>query len=233
VKKIVELQQSILSKDYRKSILHFTKILDSSILDSKTVRFLSFAATMAEVKSSEEVVAAIESFASPIGSFRTKRIEERPRAYSTINAYVGYAAGREWLIDKTVANSRLAAGYHGYYTPVGFEFGTALKNKVVSSFGLFISPIDLGTMTSYRMGQNSWDSLTVNNQEKINFRSVLAPSAALVFGISKTKPITFALGYQFSPEQRVLSNTVLNTNANVNVHRLFATLTLDLTLLRL
>jgi hypothetical protein len=188
---------------------------------------------MAEVKSSEEVVAAIESFASPIGSFRTKRIGERPRAYSTINAYVGYAAGREWLINKTVANSRLAAGYHGYYTPVGFEFGTAWKNKVVSSCGLFISPIDLGTMTSYRMGQNSWDSLTVNNQEKINFRSVLAPSAALVFGLSKTKPVTLAVGYQFSPEQRVLSNTVLNTNANVNVHRVFATLSIDLTLLRL
>jgi len=228
----VNMYQSILVKDYHKVLVQLTSLMDEVYLEQKTFKVLTFAANLAEVKSREDVELALQAFAQPVGSFRTKRLEEKPRGYFMLNAYLGYSYGRECLIPSNGLPEKKMGSFHGLSLPVGLEFGASTGKKVISSVGLFLSPIDLGTMASYRIGQNSWDSLKVNNRDEISFRNIFSPSAMLTFGISRNKPITLAIGYQYAPEQRTLVNSTLNTNSDIAVHRVFASLAFDLSLFR-
>lgn len=228
----VNMYQSILAKDYHKVLVQMTSLMDEVYLEQRTFKVLTFAANLAEVKSREDMELALQAFALPVGSFRMKRLENEPRGYAMLNAYLGYSGGMEWLIPSDGIPTAKMSYFQGLCLPVGVEFGTSTGKRVISSVGLFMSPIDLGTMASYRMGQDSVGSLKVNNRDQISFRNIFSPSAMLTFGISRNKPITLAIGGQYAPEQRTLVNTNLNTNSDIAVWRVFATLAVDLSLFR-
>ena len=150
-------------------------------LRSKVVKLLSFAANMAEAKSSDEVKAAIESAALPPGSFSVK---QRSSWSIGVNAYVGY--GWDFSDKELYAKS--------VYAPIGFAISKGLSRKHGGALSLFVSLVDVGSFVSYRLNNGFTDSL----KQEVRLESIISPSAQLVLGVPKL-PISIAAGWRETP----------------------------------
>jgi len=182
------------------------------------------ASNIASAQDSESVAKAIEDFADPVGSFKWKR-NENWKCYFSINGYMGGAYGSEELSDDAFNEGN----HFSVFAPVGLEFGIATGIWFPSTIGIFGSVIDVGTLASYRLSETiSAEGDTVSNNPQVKFKNIIAPGIFLVFGISKTFPITLGLGYQYAPSLR----SIENTDEIVNALRFSSFLAIDLNILK-
>jgi hypothetical protein len=186
------------------------------------VKYGSFMASVATAKSSDEVEAAIEAFALPVGSSRIKR--ETPFNVA-LNGYAGFFYGHEYISG---IRDKLAFNSYGVTAPVGVSISIGQRqllnpfsSKGHSSYSLFISLIDVGAIAAYRISND-----TVAQVPTIQLKDIFSPGAFLSIGIPKT-PLSLNLGAQFGPNLRKVKNAQ-NDYASKTYTRLSVSLCVDI-----
>lgn len=174
--------------------------------NDELIKYGSFIANVAQADNSDEVEAAIEAIALPVGSASIKR---KSKSNIALNAYVGLSPTYEYNggIDKW------KYGF-GVHAPIGIAFSwgkfDAIKNKEKGSNTLFLTLIDLGAVTTYRFG----DSETENIPE-IKLENIFAPGAYYVCGLPNV-PISIGLGGQFGPQLRAITDDTISLNSKIS-----------------
>jgi hypothetical protein len=157
----------------------------------KLARYGSFMAAVATAKNSDEVAAAIETAALPVGSSSIKRETSFNVA---LNAYVGPYIGFERI--KGVESKKLN-GY-GITAPIGVSFSKGrsilfFPTQTHTSSTLFVSLIDLGAVTAFRFTNDSAEKVPT-----IELKDIVSPGIFYSHGFGKT-PLSLNIGYQFGP----------------------------------
>ena len=165
---------------------------------AKVLRLITLGANLAEAETSEEFQAVLYAAADPVGSFVTKR--QPGKEQWTIGAYLGGVAGGE----RKFADGEEWAGHFGLALPIGLEWSTGLggqNGRLFSSIGIFVSPIDLGAIASYRVHDLSGGTDSVESAE-IGWRQLLSPSVYVVLGLFDNLPLAIGGGVQYAPWAR-------------------------------
>jgi len=178
-------------------VINTNRLLKSAGIEKNlTTTFLkygTFASTVATAKNSDDVEAAIEAVALPVGS---ASIKKGSSWNISLNAYVGGFAGREYLSDNKTTPW---AGTAGLTAPIGVAVSHRVGN---GSLSLFVPILDVGAFASYRLNDTSSAKLP-----DVTLQNIFAPGVGLVFGIPKL-PISIGGLYQWGPAIRGISNTV-------------------------
>lgn len=150
-------------------------------------KYSGFIADILSANNKEELLAALENSANPVGSYRVKR---NSTFNISLNAYAGAFFGHD------VHNSAV----FGVTAPVGIYAGLGnlgKKRPVLgkdngTSWGIFLPFIDVGSVASFRL-QNSETELA-----DISWNNVFSPGAYLTHGF-RNCPISINLGGQMGP----------------------------------
>jgi len=205
-------------------------------LRNSILKYGTFAAAIVQAQNSDEVKAAIEAIALPVGSASIKR----NTAFNiSLNAFVGlYAAGE--ARDAKNANNHHVNYWRvssGITAPIGLAFswgGLKCKDKRTKSgktvggksLGFFIPLIDLGAVTAMRFKDS-----TASINPELKLQNIFAPGFYLHYGFGKC-PISLLIGGQIGPSLRSISGQ--NTNIDNQLYtRVGATLTVDIPVLNL
>lgn len=191
-----------------------------------------FISSVAEAKSSEEVYNAIDKFAAPIGSSRTKRLSKSNIA---LNAYCGLFLGHEQLQkidDNHVFNT------YGITAPIGISISQGHRifpwplNQIGKSreqgwsSTWFISLIDIGAIAAYR-----FTNTTAEQVPTIELKDIVSPGLFWSLGIPKT-PLSLNFGAQIGPNLRKVNDTI-NDYSNTTYIRYSFSIVVDIPLLNL
>ena len=155
----------------------------------------TFMAQVLDADSPEEVKAALDAAAVPVGSSRNKR----EQIFNlSINSYLGVAVSNEKLERPAPgqAPDRLAFGLS---VPVGVSASFALSWPRHSSISVFASLLDLGAVTSFRINDPYAEDLP-----ELNFKNVFAPGGFLIYNFPKS-PISLGFGFQQGPQLRSIT----------------------------
>ena len=189
-------------------------------------RLVTLGANLAEAETSEEFQAVLYAAADPVGSFATKR---QPGTQLTVGAYVGGVVGTE----RKLVDDGDWRGHFGLTLPIGLEWSAGLKTDAGSplrSIGLFVAPVDLGGIASYRITDFSGDEGSLEYPE-VGWRQLLAPSVYIVFGISDALPLAIGAGIQYAPWARAIGEG--DEEKPVDAFRVSLLVAVDVTLFRL
>ena len=171
---------------------------DTARVLATVLRLITLGANLAEAETSEEFQAVLYAAADPVGSFVTKR--QPGEEQWTIGAYLGGVAGGE----RKLADGEEWAGHFGLALPIGLEWSTGLggeNGRLFSSIGIFVSPIDLGAIASYRVHDLSGGTDSLESAE-IGWRQLLSPSVYVVLGLFDNLPLAIGGGVQYAPWAR-------------------------------
>ncbi|NNV56155.1 hypothetical protein [Limnovirga soli] len=216
----------IKSQNYGALILHTSLILaeipniPTDVKDGY-VKYGTFMASIVEAKNSDEVKAAIEAAVLPVGSSSIKR---ETNMNISLNAFIGPFAGSEYL--PTLKENQWAFSY-GITAPVGLAFswgnggkfnknhptGVRSNGKEVGgkSSTIFISLIDVGSLVSFRAGDDSSKVLS-----EVKLSNIISPGLYYYLGFGKC-PISLGFGAQLGPQLREVTATDININKNLYV----------------
>jgi hypothetical protein len=175
---------------------------------------------VAKAKTSEEVAAAIEAAALPVGSYSIKR---RSKFNISLNSYVGLFVGHEKIRG---VDSAFKPNSFGITAPIGIAISTGLgrNSKSSSSLSLFVSLIDLGAPVSFRFKDDKTESVPT-----IQLKDIFSPGVFVSVGIPRT-PLAFGVGWQMGPVLRKIDASVAAKAAS-NYSRVSLTLAVDIPLL--
>lgn len=149
-------------------------------------------ADVLNANTSDEVKAALRAAAVPPGSSRLKRELDFNLG---INSYLGVAVGEEKLLNP-ISSSKTTARTIGLTVPIGIAMSWKFSNLQRSSYTLFLSVLDIGAVTTYRL-----DDPMASALPKLEFNNFLAPGASLFYNFSKV-PISMGVGWQLGPQTR-------------------------------
>ena len=206
------------SQNYTALVLHTSSIL-SEILGSgythkdQFLKYGVFMANVVEAKSSKEVNAAIEAAVLPVGSSSIKR---ETNFNVSLNAYIGPYGGFEYM--PMLKQNRWAPTV-GLTAPVGVavSFGNIgkgpkecnCKRPGGKSITLFVPLIDVGSVASFRLGNDS-----TRIASKITLSNIIAPGFYIYYGFGKS-PFSIGIGGQLGPQLReVTATSDLNIDKN-------------------
>ncbi len=187
-------------------------------IKSSILVYGSFMANMAEAKSPDQVKSAIRAVAVPPGNSSVKR---STRMNLDVNGYFGLSMFQERLLSDSIpSNFRRKLGA-ALTVPVGVSFSMGqFGRKERGSFTLFFPILDLGAVTSYRLGEEGSQA----DLPKLSFSNLITPGAYLFWNISKS-PFTVGLGGQLGPQLRKI--TIDGTKIESSAYRIGATLAID------
>ncbi|MBE7172414.1 MAG: hypothetical protein INR73_17635 [Williamsia sp.] len=161
------------------------------------VRYGSFMASVATATNSDDVAAAIETAALPVGSSRIKRASKFTVA---VNAYPGLFYGIEKIHNIDTGKARF--NVYGVTAPIGVAVSWGHRALVFStgrhewSTSIFVSLIDIGAVAAFRFRNDS-----VAQIPTIQLKDIFSPGVFLSVGIPKT-PLSFNMGAQAGPNLR-------------------------------
>ncbi|GAB4093466.1 hypothetical protein [Flaviaesturariibacter terrae] len=203
----VDIAYHVSVRKYSAAVYDVTALLknfeagESGLLRS-FVRYGTAISTVATAQSSDEVKAAIQASALPVGSASIKR---KTRFSISVNGYVGGFWGEAHsTVTDTVFN---AAANHldsierkstvrgfGLYAPVGVSFNGSLR----SGWGLTVSAqlIDLGALVNFYVLEG--DRTALPSDFGVRLSNIVAPGVQLGLNIPNT-PLTFMGGFQYVP----------------------------------
>jgi len=152
----------------------------------------TFMADVLNATNSDQVKGALRAAAAPPGSSRLKR----DLVFNLgINSYLGIAAGREKLLNP-LEGSKVTATTLGLSVPVGLALSWKFRDTDRASYTLFLSVLDIGAVTSYRLNDTLASALP-----KLDFENFLAPGASFIYNFNKV-PISMGVGWQLGPQTR-------------------------------
>ena len=153
-------------------------------------KYGTFMANTVKAKTSEEVAAAIEAVALPVGSASIKRQTD---FNISLNAYVGLFLGSENI--KGVDDGWKLNSY-GVTAPIGIAISfrnSGQSSRRSSSSSIFFSIIDLGAPVSFRFKDDKTEEVP-----SIQFKDIISPGVFYSFGIPRV-PISVNAGWQLGP----------------------------------
>lgn len=210
-------KQSI-NQSYRKEIRQVKQTSRSKFENfagktSQILRYGLFMAHIVESDSVEEVKAAIEAAALPVGSFTIKRHAEWN---ISINSYLGASYG--WERVKNVGTTNKTSDVLGVHAPVGIALSHRLwstnKGGTWGSLSLFASLLDLGAVAQFRLENPATDIIETDSLQTTSFdelpdlklKNLFAPGGYVVWGISNS-PLALGFGAQYGPALRDITVT--------------------------
>jgi hypothetical protein len=185
------------------------------------LRYGTFMATIVQAKNSDEVESAIEAFALPAGSYRTKR--ESCFAVE-LNAYVGGFMGYEAVRGKDrqlFGSGFYATNSYGLTAPIGVSLSTSSCGW---SFSGFISLVDIGAVAAFRFNSDSTSQIPT-----VHLADIVSPGLLVSIGIPSC-PISVNFGVQMGPNLHSVSSTVNNYSGAV-YYRYSASVCVDIPIL--
>ena len=214
------------SQNYTALVLHTASVLTEILGSSdefkiKFIKYGTFMANIVEAKNSDEVQAAIESAVLPVGSSSVKRETDMN---ISLNAYIGPYVGREFMPTLNVKEDQWAYTA-GLTAPVGVAFSWGNKGKRTKkcngdarggkSYTLFLPVIDIGSIASFRMGD---DSSKVASE--ITLSNIISPGLYFYYGFGKC-PISIGFGGQLGPQLRGVTAKAASLNIDKNYYLRF------------
>ncbi len=179
------------------------------------IKYGSFMVTLINAKTADDVEAALESAALPVGSYTIKRQNHLTMG---MNAWVGPSVGMEHLTDKTIANSARNKTSISLMAPIGpyISLGPNASSfvpkcdKVIwkPSFFLMVSVLDLGALVNFRLQDSSALDLP-----EITFKNFLAPGVHLGINPFPRAPLSLGGYWQYGPIARSVSTSSVGTSA--------------------
>ena len=197
------------------------------------IKYGTFMASITNAKSSEEVAQVIQNHALPPGSSRIKR----ESAFNvSINAYPGFYFGYEQIEDvdpKGIKNWKINS--YGITAPLGIAVSIGQRKlfRANWSYSLFITAIDIGAVTSFRLKNDS-----VTSVPTIQLKDIISPGLFFSIGIPKC-PLSVNMGVQIGPNLRAVSEPskdatqVQNTYSDKMYWRYSISLCVDIPVLNL
>jgi hypothetical protein len=181
-----------------------------------------FISNLAQAQNSQQVKEALDVAALPVGSYKIKR---NSFLDISLNAYPGLSAGLEFRKGIPLgANVKAVNPTLGFSAPVGLgfswgeikekkkekkdstinqnEFIVLEKGKSITKYisgrshSLFLSVIDIGAITSFRLIDDDTETLP-----EFKWSNILAPGLYYVNGLKDT-PLSWGLGVQYGPQLR-------------------------------
>jgi hypothetical protein len=171
-------------------------------------RYLPLLVDLAGAKTSDDVRAALEASAAPLGSWAIKR--RAGTVTFSITALVGGMAGGELLAGRALdlTTSRVPAfapaWAAGLAAPIGVDMSFAASGSTV---GVFASVFDVGALSWARITDTrpALTDMTMSEgaevEPKLGLLQVLSPGLYLRVGIGKS-PFTLAAGASVAPRVR-------------------------------
>lgn len=233
-KDLLKVAENVRIQRYGVAITNLVQILGEVLPESEgrklVMKYGNFMVTLVNAETQEELLSALESAALPVGSYRIKR---NSFVNISLNAYAGGFGGYEVLRHKSVPTSEKGAATMGFTAPVGLSFslgtrrsGTTVPEKFAQnawfynksgdktyltgrSWSIFISVIDVGAVTSFRLSNDS-TALPV-----LSWRNLIAPGGYLVYGFGKI-PVSMGVGVQYGPQLRAITVTDTVSSATIN-----------------
>ena len=162
------------------------------------LQFSPLLASLGSAKTSDEMAAAFEAAAAPVGSFRLKR----QKTTLGLGARVGAIVSLESILSDS---GRVPDGLTlGPWLPVGLDASLPAFNGK-HTFGLLLQLIDLGGLANARLAQRerTVEGTTVQPQvaPKLGFVQVVSPGVSAYWGIGHT-PFVLSLGVSMAPALR-------------------------------
>ncbi len=157
------------------------EVLNPKIL-SAVLKYGNFMASVVKAESGEEVEQALESVVLPAGSYS---IKQKAAFNVSVNGYIGYA----W--DFT---SKLYA--HGIYAPVGISISRGSVKKNGFTLSGFVSLIDVGSIATYRLQDDSTKTL----KQDVRLESIFSPSAQIFIAPIRNFPLAIGGGWRKTPK---------------------------------
>lgn len=200
--------ESVKIKDIGKNIDKLTELIKCYHNDQwrNFLKYGTFMANIVTADSPESATSAIEAVASPPGSYSIKRHSTFSVA---LNGYLGVFGGQEFI-------KGLEKAYNASITaPVGISFNWK-RNKVgLLQTGLFVSVIDLGVITNYRLTETN----NISSVPKVQLKNIVSPGLFLEWRLGKS-PLTLGAGGQFGPQIR--EQNIIDDQSNVTGQELIS-----------
>lgn len=185
-----------------------------------------FISDLGNAQDAEQVKAALENFALPVGSYSLKR-------KSKYNISIGTTPGvlfnfsENFDDDNSGTNTIKSKPGIGFTAPVGLNFSIGKIGKGWS-IGLFTPIIDIGALTHYRFDSgNDSEALPA-----VNLQNILAFGGHLQFGVKGT-PLILSAGWQTGPQIRKVDNTVPGGFKSVDSSRWSIGVTIDIPIMNI
>ncbi len=222
LKKTNDTTKSYDKKDFKTKFDEIQLVIDNKRSQLKNFnrtkqlffKYGTFMAGVASAKNSDEVKAVIESTVLPAGSSIIK-------TYSTfnfsINSYLGGFVGHEWIHQ--AQNAMLSNKFintAGVAAPIGLSFSFGTKWKGIGAVSIFGSIIDIGAVASFRLQNDS-----ANTVPTIKLENILAPGGYLVLNRLINTPLSLGFGYQFAPQLRKVTIDKNEITKNISRFNIF------------
>ncbi|MFI5172822.1 MAG: hypothetical protein ACHQFW_10550 [Chitinophagales bacterium] len=214
LKKINSLLDHAIKEEYMPALNDLIALFDNN--QNNFVVILSkygiFMTTLAEAETKEEMLEAIKTAALPVGSYRIKRTAKTNIA---LNTYAGGFVGSERFISAPAdPDVEQKAFTFGFTAPVGLAYSwtnkpdkpadgtkiTTHKTEAHYSNTIFLSLIDVGAVTAFRIGGDSTEVLP-----EVTWANFLSPGIYYIGGFPKT-PISLSLGVQYGPQIKTIND---------------------------
>ena len=176
--------------------------------ETKIGQMLVAAAALAASTSSDDVYQTLVVYSAPPSSFRDRRRRITGRRFRVaLGSYVGMTGGienvdSEWGLHAGVS---LPVGIEVSWVTEGWGLGLDAVPRFIGarSFGLYVSPLNLGTFADYRLSRRTLpDGSVVGDSPAYSLEQALAPSAFATFGLTSDLPITLGFGVSYVPALR-------------------------------
>lgn len=210
-------------KDYTALILNSYSLLSEvlspdSAWNKEYIKYGIFMANVLCAQNADEVSAALEAAALPVGSSSIKR---ETNFSISLNSFIGPHVGGEYL-------PRLESQKWGFVTgitaPVGVAFSwgnlghrrnhdqgkIGVNGKICGgkSISLFIPVVDVGSLATFRIAN---DSSKVASEIKL--ANIISPGLYLYYGFGKC-PVSIGIGGQLGPQLRSVTASEINIDKN-------------------
>jgi len=227
----VQIPGEIAAKNYGLALTNVLDVLSILMPNSKTVaqvvKYGNFAVTISKANSASEFDQALESAALPVGSYAVKR-----HSYKNIslNAYAGVFAAVQYYPGTIPASVIKQNTLLGFTAPVGIAYSwgncywDSKKRDSLngSSSTIFLSIIDIGSVTGFRLTHDSTATLP-----SFTWANVLAPGLFYIYGFAKS-PISIGGGVQYGPQLRSVTNNSAEVLPSAVTLRLFVVVDIPL-----
>ncbi len=165
-----------------------------------------FIAAVASAESSDDLKAALDTYALPAGSYTQ---QQTAKFSVTLNSFFGVAVGAETLVGNLEGTGVAKTRTHlGFAAPVGldFNFGRVLNRTQAPSgrffdtgaWSLFVPVLDVGAVASWRLGSGG------GSVSAITWQNIVAPGLYAVWS-KRDSPFSVLFGAQYGPELRKVS----------------------------
>lgn len=218
---IRELVTAYAAGDYRTAFfqgLRFFALTGNALRTDH--RIVAFAAEFASAGDESGMREALRQFISQGGGYQAKRsgdIRPRRRHFTTLNAYVGIAGGREWTVGSGGKPSSQGAAMLGLGLEHGWRIGpddTRQREQPLRprSFSVFLQVIDLGAIAAARIKNDDVDV------PPARLTQVLSPGLYGIWSVGRS-PLAIGVGAAFAPDARIVTDPVTSKERSLSAVR--------------